>query len=158
MPRSAALCSAVSPSSQPPRKARLVGRGRGASKTSTAGMIDSGESAVTSARGMSPVSTEPKLSATGSNLLIDTSPSPQSAPRAGRIGENAEGGNARGERSQATLGWLYIRCGATTFALLVWATTRQEQTKQVLQGKHWGKITWLGFILGTSFTSPALRC
>lgn len=58
-------------STQPPRKARLLGRGRGACKTSTAGMIDSGESEMTSANPMTAVSTVPKLSPTGSNHRID---------------------------------------------------------------------------------------
>jgi hypothetical protein len=56
--------SATRPSSQPPRKARPVGRGRGVCNTSTAGMTDSGEIDTTSASGMSVVSTEPKLSVT----------------------------------------------------------------------------------------------
>ena len=60
--------SAASPSSQPPRKARPLGRGRGACKTSTAGMTVSGDSAMTSPSGTSPVSTEPQVPAMGSNL------------------------------------------------------------------------------------------
>ena len=57
--------SAARPSSQPPRKARLVGRGRGVCNTSTAGMTDNGETAMTSASGISVVSTEPQLPVTG---------------------------------------------------------------------------------------------
>src|SRR4029077_17307558 len=49
--------SAARPTSQPARKARPVGRGRGVCSTSTAGMMDSGESATTNASGMSSVST-----------------------------------------------------------------------------------------------------
>lgn len=46
------------PNSQPPRKARLLGRGCGECTTSTAGITDNGESAMTNASGTSPVSTE----------------------------------------------------------------------------------------------------
>jgi hypothetical protein len=53
--------STASPKSQPARKARPVGRGRGVCNTITAGMIDSGDNATTSASGMSSVSTEPQL-------------------------------------------------------------------------------------------------
>ncbi len=56
-PRRKIAVSAARPTSQPARKARPVGRGRGVCSTSTAGMIDSGESATTSASGMSSVST-----------------------------------------------------------------------------------------------------
>src|SRR5271156_5583319 len=62
--------SATSPSSQPPRNARLAGRGRGACMTSTAGMTVIGDSAMISASGMSLVSTEPQFPATGSNPCI----------------------------------------------------------------------------------------
>src|SRR3954452_6810150 len=54
--------NAVSPISQPAKKARPVGRGRGVCNTNTAGMIDNGDSATTSASGMSSVSTDPDLS------------------------------------------------------------------------------------------------
>src|SRR5271166_1593110 len=57
--------SAASPNSQPPRKARPVGLGRAACNTSTAGMIDNGEIATTSASGISVASTEPQLPVTG---------------------------------------------------------------------------------------------
>src|SRR5277367_4481013 len=57
--------SAASPDSQPPRKARPVGLGRGVCNTSTAGMTDSGEIATTSASGISVASTEPQLPVTG---------------------------------------------------------------------------------------------
>ena len=57
--------SATSPNSQPPRKARPVGLGRGVCNTSTAGMIDNGEIATTSASGISVASTEPQLPVTG---------------------------------------------------------------------------------------------
>ena len=60
--------SAQSPSNQPPRNAKPVGLGRGACKTSTAGMIVNGETAMTRASGMSAVSTEPQFPVTGSNL------------------------------------------------------------------------------------------
>jgi hypothetical protein len=45
--------SPANPNSQPARYARLLSRGCGACKTSTPGMIDSGETAITSARGSS---------------------------------------------------------------------------------------------------------
>ena len=48
----------ASPTTQPTRNARPVGFGRGVCSTNTAGMIDSGERATTSARGMSSVSSE----------------------------------------------------------------------------------------------------
>src|SRR5580693_3619172 len=57
--------SAARPNSQPARKARPVGRGRGVCNTSTAGMIDSGETATTSASGIRVASTEPQLPVTG---------------------------------------------------------------------------------------------
>src|SRR4051812_48138768 len=53
--------SAARPTSQPARNATPVGLGRGVCNTSTAGMIDSGDSATTSASGMSSVNTEPQL-------------------------------------------------------------------------------------------------
>ena len=53
--------SANSPTSQPARKARPVGLGRGVCSTRTAGMMDSGDSATTSASGMSSISTDPQL-------------------------------------------------------------------------------------------------
>ena len=53
--------NAASPTSQPARKAKPVGLGRGVCNTSTAGMIDNGDSATTSASGMSSVSTDPQL-------------------------------------------------------------------------------------------------
>src|ERR1700757_3831621 len=62
-----AAVRATRPSTQPPRKARPAGRGRGACRTSTAGMTVIGESAMTSPSGTSLVSTEPQFSATGSN-------------------------------------------------------------------------------------------
>src|SRR5437763_13331840 len=49
--------NAARPISQPAKKDRPVGRGRGVCNTSTAGMIDSGEKATTKASGMSSVST-----------------------------------------------------------------------------------------------------
>ena len=52
--------NAASPKIQPARKARLVGFGRGVWSTSTAGMIESGETATTSASGMSSVNSEPE--------------------------------------------------------------------------------------------------
>src|ERR1700758_699105 len=83
--------SAIRPSTQPPRKARPAGRGRGACKTSTAGMTVIGESAMTSPSGMSLASPEAKLSATGSNHrtgLTREHPEPQTlafpAQRPGR--------------------------------------------------------------------------
>ena len=54
----------ASATSHPARSARLVGRGRGVCNTSTAGMTENGERAITSAREMSPVSAEPQLAAT----------------------------------------------------------------------------------------------
>jgi MFS transporter, DHA1 family, multidrug resistance protein len=36
-------------------------------------------------------------------------------------------------RSQAPLGWLYVACGATTFVILAWATSGQQQNTQVAQ-------------------------
>src|ERR1700722_11789088 len=72
--------NAASPNSQPPRNARPVGRGRGACNTSTAGMMVSGETATTSPSGMSPVSNDPALPATGSNPLIDTAAVPPIEP------------------------------------------------------------------------------
>jgi hypothetical protein len=44
--------------------ANPLGLGLGACNTSTAGMIDSGDSAITSARGISRLSAEPKLDTT----------------------------------------------------------------------------------------------
>ena len=69
--------NAVRPTSQPIRKARPVGRGRGVCSTSTAGMIDSGDSATTSANGMSSVSTDPQSpdNARPSAAYFDTKPS-----------------------------------------------------------------------------------
>ena len=55
------LVNAARPTSQPARNASPVGRGRGVCNTSTAGMIDNGESATTSASGMSSISTDPQL-------------------------------------------------------------------------------------------------
>src|SRR6266404_5360400 len=52
--------NATSPSSQPARNAKPVGLGRGVCSTITAGMMDNGESATTSASGMSSVSTDPQ--------------------------------------------------------------------------------------------------
>src|SRR5277367_3066158 len=49
---------------QLPRKARLVGRGRGVCNTSTAGMTENGEIAMTSARGTNVASTETQLPVT----------------------------------------------------------------------------------------------
>src|SRR5947209_3176742 len=72
--------SAASPNTQPPRNARLVGRGRGVCSTRTAGMIDSGEIATTSASGVSTLMTDPQLVATGSNLRTDAAIVPPSAP------------------------------------------------------------------------------
>jgi hypothetical protein len=60
-----AAVSAVRPSSQPPRKTRLVGLGRCVCNTSTAGMIDNGETATTNASGISVVSRELQLPVTG---------------------------------------------------------------------------------------------
>lgn len=51
--------------SHPARNARLLARARGVCNTRTAGMIDSGDSAITSARETSPVSSEPQLGVTG---------------------------------------------------------------------------------------------
>src|SRR5271166_4508582 len=62
--------SAASPTSQPARKVSPVGVGRGVCNTSTAGMIDSGEIATTSASGISVVSTEPELPVTGSIFAL----------------------------------------------------------------------------------------
>jgi hypothetical protein len=53
--------NAASPISQPAMNARPVGRGLGVCNTSTAGMIDSGDSATTNASGISSVSTEPQF-------------------------------------------------------------------------------------------------
>src|SRR6476646_11831310 len=53
--------SGARPTRAPARNARPVGLGRGVCNTSTAGMIDSGDSATTSASGMSSVNTEPQL-------------------------------------------------------------------------------------------------
>ncbi len=50
------VVSATRPITQPARNANPLGRGRGECRTSTAGMIDSGDSAITSAKGMSSVS------------------------------------------------------------------------------------------------------
>ena len=50
--------NAANPTTQPTRNARPVGFGRGVCSTNTAGMIESGERATTSARGMSSVSSE----------------------------------------------------------------------------------------------------
>ena len=47
------VVSATRPMTQPARNANPVGRGRGECRTRTAGMIDSGDSAITSAKGMS---------------------------------------------------------------------------------------------------------
>ena len=52
---------AVRPIRQPNRKATPACRGRGVCSTSTAGMMDSGDSATTSANGMSSVRTDPQL-------------------------------------------------------------------------------------------------
>src|SRR6516225_3728619 len=66
--------SAARPSAQPARKARPLGLGRGACNTSTAGITVSGESAMTSPSGMSAPSTEPQLSAMGSNHCMLSAP------------------------------------------------------------------------------------
>src|SRR6516162_5979917 len=66
--------SAARPSTQPARKARPLGLGRGACNTSTAGITVSGESAMTSPSGMSAPSTEPQLSAMGSNHCMLSAP------------------------------------------------------------------------------------
>ena len=50
--------SAAIPISHPARNIRPVGRGRGVCSTRTAGMIDNGDRATTSASGMSSVSSE----------------------------------------------------------------------------------------------------
>lgn len=63
--------TAISPSTQPPRNASPVGRGRGACSTNTAGMMVIGETAITSARGTRLASTEPEFPVTGSNFRID---------------------------------------------------------------------------------------
>lgn len=64
------------PTSQPIKNASPVGRGCGVCSTSTAGMIDSGDSATTSASGMSSVSTDfsiANLSVTGpSHYMVST--------------------------------------------------------------------------------------
>src|ERR1700740_346925 len=65
------------PSTQPARKARPLGLGLGACNTSTAGITVIGESAMTSPSGISAPSTEPQLSATGSNLPIVTAVVPR---------------------------------------------------------------------------------
>lgn len=75
--------SAARPSTHPTRNARLLGRGRGACNTSTAGITVIGESAMTSPSGMSPVSTEPQLPTTDSNLRIGTDVMPTERARAG---------------------------------------------------------------------------
>ena len=51
--------SPVNPNSQPARYARLLGRGWGACRTSTPGMIERGETVITSARGSSSTIYEP---------------------------------------------------------------------------------------------------
>ena len=56
--------SAASPTTQPARKARPAGLGRGVCRTSTAGMTDSGDAAMISASGTTSARTEPQLSAT----------------------------------------------------------------------------------------------
>ena len=56
-----------------PRKARPVGLGRGVCNTSTAGMIDNGDSATTSASGMSSVSTDPQLPDIGGPFVASSS-------------------------------------------------------------------------------------
>src|SRR6185312_7262380 len=65
-----AAVRATKPTSQPPRKARLAGRGRGACSTSTAGMTVIGDSAMTAANAMSLLRTEAQLASTGSNHRI----------------------------------------------------------------------------------------
>lgn len=55
------------------------------------------------------------------------------------------------------LGWLYVTCGATTFVVLGWATSRQNKLSKSFKEQHYGKIKWLGFTLGIFFTSQALR-
>src|ERR1700760_173732 len=65
-----AAVSAVRPSSQPPRKTRPVGLGRCVCNTSTAGMIDNGETATTNASGISVVSRELQLPVTGSIFAL----------------------------------------------------------------------------------------
>src|SRR5271167_5189624 len=70
-PSTNSAVSVASPNSQPARNARLLGRGRGACNTSTAGMIVNGEIAVTSANGVSAPRTEPKLAVTGSIFAQD---------------------------------------------------------------------------------------
>ena len=69
----------VRPTSQPARNASPVGRGRGVCNTSTAGMIDSGDSATTSASGMSSASTDPQLPDNGRPFAasFDKQPSKQ---------------------------------------------------------------------------------
>src|SRR6478672_1298783 len=57
--------SAANPNSQPPRKARPVGLGRGVCNTSTAGMTDNGDTEMISASGISVASSEPQLPVTG---------------------------------------------------------------------------------------------
>src|SRR5271166_4821549 len=57
--------SAARPSTQPARKARPLGLGRGACNTSTAGMTVIGESEMTSPSGMSPAATDPQLPSMG---------------------------------------------------------------------------------------------
>lgn len=54
-----ATVSAASPNTQPARKARLVGLGRGVCRTRTAGMTDSGDAVITSASGTNSATTEP---------------------------------------------------------------------------------------------------
>src|SRR5579875_803127 len=60
--------SAARATSQPPRNARPLGRGRGVCKTSTAGMIDSGEKAITRASEKRPVSSDVQLPDTDSTV------------------------------------------------------------------------------------------
>src|ERR1700680_1579050 len=79
--------NAASAISQPAMNARPVGRGRGVCNTSTAGMIDSGDSATTNASGINSVSTDPQfadiegpfIGSFGENVAID-------AVREGTIG------------------------------------------------------------------------
>lgn len=69
-PATNAAVKATNPTSQPPRKARLAGRGRGACSTSTAGMTVIGDSAMTAASATSLLRTEAQLASTGSNHRI----------------------------------------------------------------------------------------
>jgi hypothetical protein len=66
LPISPVICTKIaastnSPTSQPTMKARPVGLGRGVCNTSTAGIIDSGESATMSASGINSTNTDPQL-------------------------------------------------------------------------------------------------